>query len=431
MTVPLREPLSANTQEYERLLTASRSFFSGAIFEAFKELEVEKLLANASKSANFIAVSLQLNEAATERFLNAAASIGLLKKNADQTYTLVQNHPKYSASSADALFWLVRTRLPDVLAKKPLTRGEIISNYGASAGEFLDTAIESNFIIAHGDTYSNTSSTQKLLVSTSAEYLGPQFTHYEKVMRPMFSKKGLLGALKSGKSQWSEIFGEGVSNPFDLYATNKALLDIFMNGMHQLNAGDNAILAARLDLQNVATVLDVGGGSGPFSIELLKANNAIKKIDIYELPDAIPVLEPVLKKYSNDTRIGFVPGSFLAAPTSDLLSGINAGQKYDLVILGWILHDWNDQTALQILRKVYSHLTENGRVIILEQMLPQDRTGPVTTLDLAMLLQTEGKERTFPEFQELLSNARFKEVRTFNTSTRRQIIEARGKLDNS
>lgn len=411
----------------QALLESRRAFRNAAVYETYCALAIEKILAEA-KSPIEVAQSLSLNADATSRYLHAVASLGLCRKTAEGKFIAVNDNIVYSNSSSLCLFWLIRNKLPDFLAETPQSLEQLRNKLPLliSNNLMLNTAVENQLLILDNcNNYAVPEETKKFLLSNSSDYIGPMITHFEKIMFPMFSVTGLKGALQTGKSQWGTFFESKVTNPFMLYRDNPLLLETFTQGMHQLNTLDDEVIVNKLPLTNVSNVLDVGGGSGAFAIQLLKQSKSITKIDIYELPDAIPLMQAVFKKYApTETRVQFIPGSFLEKTSEGGLAGLPLSQLYDLITLAWILHDWSYETNLQILKEVFMHLKPNGRLVILEAILPENRLGEVTMADITMLLQTEGKERTFLEYKGLLQQAGFKEVEWLHTDTRRQALIA-------
>jgi acetylserotonin N-methyltransferase len=89
----------------------------------------------------------------------------------------------------------------------------------------------------------------------------------------------------------------------------------------------------------------------------------------------------------------------------------------DLYALGRILHDWDERRIIALLDKISAALGSGGGLLIAETLMNEDQSGPVSTLmqDLNMLVCTEGRERTFSEYQTLLQNAGFADVRFHRT----------------
>ncbi len=83
----------------------------------------------------------------------------------------------------------------------------------------------------------------------------------------------------------------------------------------------------------------------------------------------------------------------------------------DLYALGRIVHDWNESKIVILLRKIHDALQAGGGLLIAETLLEEDRSGPVYSImqDLNMLVCTDGKERTFSEYRELLESVGFTE----------------------
>lgn len=409
----------------KKFLESQSAFFKAAVFETFVELDLRNFLSKEC-AAEEIATNFGFKSKAVERFMNAVVSLNIAKKMTNGKFISTSDKVSYSSEGSILLFKLFHYKLPEILHKfKSMTAKEIIEKTDSEVVHLLEALVKYHLVQRDKENrYSNFPQLEKYIIPDSAKYIGPKINHYERVMFPMFSKKGLLGALKSGKSQWAEIFGEDVSNPFDIYKKNPQLLEDFTNGLHHLNTDDDKFLAGMLHL-DAHTILDVGGGSGAWALQLLDNGNEKTQIDIYELPDAIPLLQKILKKYApNENRIKYIAGSFMADPSSPFLESLSEKQVYDMISLGWILHDWKDETNILILKKVKSHLKPGGKLIMLETILPESKVSAATILDLAMLLQTEGCERTFEEYKKLLEMAGFTDISYKETPTRRQMITA-------
>ncbi|CAH2220536.1 acetylserotonin O-methyltransferase, partial [Pelobates cultripes] len=95
----------------------------------------------------------------------------------------------------------------------------------------------------------------------------------------------------------------------------------------------------------------------------------------------------------------------------------------DLFILSRILHDWDDDTCLKLLKKIYMACKPGGGILIIEMILNEDRTGPLIAHlnSILMLAITDGKERTLSAFKTLLETAGFKDIQL---GTNGKIMEA-------
>lgn len=406
------------------LQESQQAYRKSAVYETLLALDLPKVFTK-PKTVEVAADLLKLNVEAFSRFLHAAVNLDLLEK-VNNRFIARKNTPVYSKDSSLILFWLFNSKIADFLQNSSRSLDEIIDHIDDANQKILDSAVKYNLLIKDKNNfYSVPSDTRKYFLSNSNDYIGPRIRHFEQVMFPMFSVRGLIGALKTGKSQWDTFANEGVTHPFNSYKTRSELLEFFTNGMHLLNIEDDRILAENLNLKDIKSVLDVGGGSGSFALQLLNQSNFINYIDIYELPDAIPLMKKIFFKYAaNETRVNFIPGSFMEATKEGNLSGLETTSKYDLIVLGWILHDWTDKTNKEILSRVIKHLNPGKQLLIIECILPENRIGNACQADLAMLLQTEGKERTLSEFQSLLVTSGFSKISILKTNTRRQAILA-------
>ncbi len=246
--------------------------------------------------------------------------------------------------------------------------------------------------------------------------------HYKLVMEPMFRSNVICAALKSGTSQWNLAFGANVASPFDIYRSHPDLMETLMEGMHALSEPDSKLAAASLARDGVYSILDVGGGTGALALAL-KAKFFEASVSVYDLPEAQPILRKLLnRKNSANLEIKSVAGNFLLGNSG--LDGLALIQKFDLIVLSWVLHDWDEATSIAILKKVRTHLSPQGHVVILEQFLPESRVSSETILDIAMLLQTDGgRERTEAEWRGLLKQAGFQNTQITKTAGRRHLIE--------
>ena len=142
------------------------------------------------------------------------------------------------------------------------------------------------------------------------------------------------------------------------------------------------------------TVVDVGGGNGSLLVELLRRHPGLRGI-VFDRPETVRD-EAALGK-----RIEFVAGDFFES--------VPAGDVY---VLGTILHDWNDEPAVAILRTIREAAPEGARLLILDAVVPPGNEPAASKwLDLLMLTLFAGKERSESQWRELLATAGFEPIR--------------------
>lgn len=408
-----------------KLFIAEAAYRRAALYEVFQNF---KDLLSEPLTTRELAQNFELKESCLERFLHAATSIYLIKKLPDGRFLRNEEAPTYKAEPSLILFYLIEKNIPDFLLANVVSYKELAEHFFTEKSFSEEQILQTGLLIRTEEgNIEVPSDIIEFLSKTEPNYIGPRILHHKTIMYPMFQKDVIWEALRTGVSQWRNVFGLNVSTPFDIYKDQPEILNIFTEGLHQLNKDENGLLLVNKDLSQVKSVLDVGGGSGSFTIAVLEKQPNILQAEIYELSGAIECLEMVFKKYAGHhvEKVRYRPGSFFEDIPCGL-QGLDENDRYDLIILGWILHDWNDESCLKILSRVRHHLAPQGQLFIIEAILPDDKLSlTVTISDMAMLLQTEGKERTFEEYKSLLLESGFSSILLEPQSTRRQIIEAR------
>jgi precorrin-6B methylase 2 len=134
-------------------------------------------------------------------------------------------------------------------------------------------------------------------------------------------------------------------------------------------------------------LLDVGGGSAAFDIELCRLYPDLTAT-VYELPKVADIAAGKVKEVGLTERIATVAGDFFADSS---LPG-----EHDTILLSMILHDWTQDRCRAILQKCWTALLSGGRVIIAELLVNDARTGPpaAALMSLNMLVEAEGRNYT-------------------------------------
>lgn len=151
---------------------------------------------------------------------------------------------------------------------------------------------------------------------------------------------------------------------------------------------DYAEVCCALDLRSNERVIDAGGGLGVLAELILDAHPSTE-VTVLERPEVIAMAPPV-------SRVCWRSGS-LFEPWE-----IEA----DAVVLSRVLHDWDDDDAVQILRNARTALPRHGRLYVVE-MLVSEESAAGALCDLHLLMATGGRERSAGHFERLLSIAGF------------------------
>lgn len=160
-------------------------------------------------------------------------------------------------------------------------------------------------------------------------------------------------------------------------------------------------LAARLaqvgDFSAAGTLIDVGGGQGTFLAAILRAHPGVRGI-LLDLERSIPVARKYLADSGVAARCELVAGDFFEE--------VPAGG--DTYFVSHIIHNWDDEQVLAILRIIRGAIPDHGRLLILEQVLPDDdRPHLGKDVDIRLLTLHSGRERSLAEYSALLAAAGF------------------------
>lgn len=220
----------------------------------------------------------------------------------------------------------------------------------------------------------------------------------------------MLYSVETGKPAWNHIHGMEV---FEYFAKNPRQAEIFNNAMTDMTVGIAPVIVEAYDFSGINTVTDIAGGHGSLLAEILKANPDLKGI-LFDMASVIAGAGAFFEKANVAERVEKVSGDFFAA----------VPKGADAYIMKHIIHDWDDERATKILRNIKAAMPENGKVLIVEVVIPEGN-GPDQgkILDLEMLVSPGGVERTADEYRELLSSAGLRLTRIIQTKSPFSIIE--------
>jgi hypothetical protein len=159
--------------------------------------------------------------------------------------------------------------------------------------------------------------------------------------------------------------------------------------------------------------VDVGGGDGAFVCELAERNAELQGL-VLDLPHAVPGATARARQRGLGDRVTAAAGDFFDSVPSA-----------DVYLLKFVLHDWDDDSCLTILRHIRAAMRPGGRLFVVEMTVsPTDPSPVAALLDLSMLLFSTGRERELPEFERLLADAGLQVQQVVPLVTPYQIIEA-------
>ncbi|MDX2230808.1 MAG: methyltransferase [Leptolyngbyaceae cyanobacterium bins.349] len=203
----------------------------------------------------------------------------------------------------------------------------------------------------------------------------------------------ILHAVKTGESSFQHLFGKNI---FEYYAQNPEPAAIFDRAMTSFSSIEIAAVSTEYDFSGIHTLVDVAGGHGSLLRAVLQAYPQINGV-LFDLPDVIERATAMLATSEVCDRCQLVSGNFFES----VPAGANA------YMLKHILHDWDDERAIAILQHCRQAMADDGRVLVVEQVIPPGNDPFVgKLLDVNMLVMCPGgKERTAEEFADLFTAA--------------------------
>ena len=221
----------------------------------------------------------------------------------------------------------------------------------------------------------------------------------------------LIEAVRTGEAVVQKLRGK---EGFDYVSSEPELNEIFNQAMTNFSELALAAVTTAYDFTGYRTIVDVAGGHGRLLAGILAATPRSKGV-LYDLPHVVADAEPLLRKHHIADRVNIVEGSFFdAVPDGG-----------DLYVLKNIIHDWPDDKAFEILKTVRAATHDDARMLLVESVIPpHDRESPTKWLDLEMLVDNAGRERTAAQYQNLLQDAGFQITRVVPTASSFSLVEA-------
>ena len=278
-------------------------------------------------------------------------------------------------------------------AKSSEDVSKVISSDIKATDRLMNALCALNFLEKSDGKFSNTNFTSKFLVKGKPDYIS-----------------NLMHAVNLWDS-WSSLTsivrdGKGTSK---VTSGSKNWLENFIEAMHYRALKQVPGDIDMLDLTNVHSVLDFGGGSGAYSIGFVRAKKDIAAV-VFDLSDVVPLTQKYISNAGLQDKIKTVKGNYLL---DDLGSG------YDLIFLSAIVHSNSFDENKKLIRKCADALNEGGQIVIQDYAMNEERTLPASGAFFAlnMLVNTQGGDTyTEKEIYSWLLNAGLKNIKRNETT---------------
>lgn len=296
------------------------------------------------------------------------------------------------------------------IAEGNQTVAEISRAAGASergTEMLLDALVSLQLLGKNSQQYELTPLSAEFLVRTRPNYLGEMM----QTVRSFQAWNDLAEIVRTGQ-------------PPQKIEAKEAAEDFFpalVRGLHVINtqpARRTAEILGAGTTHKGMSVIDVACGSGIWGIAVAEADKEAR-VTAQDFPGLFETTRHYLQRHNVEDRYDFLPGD---------LKEVDFGEsRYDLALLGNIVHSEGEASSRELFKRLYRALKPGGRIVVIDMIPNDERTGPPFALIFAlnMLINTEkGGTYTLEEYTRWLNDAGFKRVETADIQSHSPLIIA-------
>jgi hypothetical protein len=267
------------------------------------------------------------------------------------------------------------------LANQRLTGAELgaeLKLHSRGIADFFDALVAMGFLERDGEgpqaKYLNTPEGALLLDEASPRYIGGILVMLNARLFKFWND--LPEALRTGKPQ-NEV-KHGQKGLFEELYSDLPRLEQFMGAMTGLSRINFEAFADKFDFSKFQTLCDVGGATGLLSIEVAKKHPHLKCIS-FDLPPVEPIAKKHIAAAGLANRVNTASGDFFKDPLP----------KADIITMGMILHDWNLEKKMHLIRSAYDALPSNGALVAIEALIDDARRENIQGLMMSLNMLIE------------------------------------------
>jgi len=305
--------------------------------------------------------------------------------------------------NSKVLLTAVEFALFSKLGTRRLTGAELgaeLQLHPRAIGDFFDALVAMRFLGREGDgpqaKYFNTPEGSLFLDEASPRYIGGILIMLNARLFKFWHD--LPEALRTGKPQ-NEI-KHGQKGMFEELYSDLPKLEQFMGAMTGLSRINFEAFADKFDFSKFRTLCDVGGATGLLSIEVAKKHSHLRCTS-FDLPPVEPIAKRHIARAGLEDRVGTASGDFFKDPLP----------KADIITMGMILHDWNLEKKMHLIRSAYEALPAGGALVAIEALIDDARRENVQGLlmSLNMLIEFgDAFDYSGADFRQWCGEAGFK-----------------------
>jgi (2Fe-2S) ferredoxin/predicted O-methyltransferase YrrM len=284
--------------------------------------------------------------------------------------------------------------------------GEKIHANARAAGMLLNALVALGLLSKSGDDYKNTPESARFFVQSSKDNHRNGLLHTANIWHRWST---LTDAVRSGtrvptsrddNSEWTHNFIAGMQR----HAKDRAPLVVKALGAATTTATSTSNSNSHC---NVRRILDLGGGSGAYSIAFAQAYSDVQ-CEILDIPEVVPLTTEYVRQAGVSAQVTLRAGDMLQD---------DFGSGYDIIMLNAICHMFSEEQNRAIIHRAHQALAPNGRLVVQDFILNPEKTGPqhAALFSLNMLVSTEaGASYSEPEYTHWMKAAGFTEVCRIN-----------------
>lgn len=223
----------------------------------------------------------------------------------------------------------------------------------------------------------------------------------------------LMHTVKTGEPSFEHLHG---MKWFEYLDKNPEHAEIFNRGMANDTAPVVRAVKDVYDFSEIRKVADIGGGEGMMLAELLRSTPGLQGV-LFDAPHVVAGAPPRLAEAGVADRCEVLSGNFFESVPSGC----------DAYIMKSIIHDWNDEESLTILRNLRAAMSPSSRLLLIEPIMPArvEEVSFAVEMDLGMMLLLRGLERTEEQYRALYLAAGFELTKVVDTTEPFSVIEGR------
>jgi (2Fe-2S) ferredoxin/predicted O-methyltransferase YrrM len=283
--------------------------------------------------------------------------------------------------------------------------GTRINANARAVGMLLNALVSLGLLSKSGDDYKNTPESARFFVQGSKDNHRDGLLHIANIWHRW--------------STMTDAVRRGTRVPIDRDDTPEWTRN-FIAAMQRIAKDRAPLVVKALGTAGVRRILDLGGGSGAYSIAFAKAGPNVQ-CEILDIPEVVPLAAEYVSQAGVLAQVSLRPGDMLQD---------NFGSGYDIIMLNAICHMFSEEQNRDIFRRAQKALAPNGRLVVQDFILNPDKTGPqqAALFSLNMLVATDaGASYSEFEYSHWMKAAGFTEVCRINLPGPSDLIAGRVK----